>query len=307
MPINVNDPEYVAAEKAYMEADSLDDKLAALRKMISHAPKHKGGENLRQQLTTRRKKLEEQIDKKKKTGKSSHQGIKKSDMQAAIIGKTNSGKSSLLKALTNSSPQISPIKFTTLEPQIGMMGYKNSQIQLIEIPATDGEEFDKGIVNTADTILIIVEKIEEIPEIEKKIPLASKKRIIVFNKSDQLTDKEKRKISANLQSKRYNFEIISAIPEIPSNNLEKLKDKIFNSFDIIRVFTKEPNTDKHSEKPIIMKPCSKVRDAAEKILKGFSKKVKRTKIWGPSSKFSGQIVGLNHKLKDMDIVEFTTR
>ncbi|PIZ81667.1 GTP-binding protein, partial [Candidatus Pacearchaeota archaeon CG_4_10_14_0_2_um_filter_30_11] len=47
--------------------------------------------------------------------------------------------------------------------------------------------------------------------------------------------------------------------------------------------------------------------AAEKILKGFSRKVVETKIWGPSSKFGGQIVGLNHELKDMDIIEFKTR
>ena len=56
-----------------------------------------------------------------------------------------------------------------------------------------------------------------------------------------------------------------------------------------------------------MKPNSKVIHVAEKILKGFSKKVKETKIWGPSSKFPGQKVGLQHKLKDLDVVEFKTR
>ena len=56
-----------------------------------------------------------------------------------------------------------------------------------------------------------------------------------------------------------------------------------------------------------MKKDSAVRDVAEKILTGFSNKIKETKIWGPSSKFSGQIVGLNHKLKDLDVVEFKTR
>ena len=56
-----------------------------------------------------------------------------------------------------------------------------------------------------------------------------------------------------------------------------------------------------------MKPKSTIKDAAEKILKGFSRKVVETKIWGPSSKFGGQIVGLNHELKDMDIIEFKTR
>ena len=46
---------------------------------------------------------------------------------------------------------------------------------------------------------------------------------------------------------------------------------------------------------------------AEKILKGFSSKIKESKIWGPSSKFPGQQVGLQHELKDLDIVEFKTR
>ena len=59
--------------------------------------------------------------------------------------------------------------------------------------------------------------------------------------------------------------------------------------------------------PIILFPESTVGDVAEKILKGFSLKVKETRIWGPSSKFSGQKVGLKHKLKDMDVVEFKTR
>jgi len=58
---------------------------------------------------------------------------------------------------------------------------------------------------------------------------------------------------------------------------------------------------------MILNPDSTIKDIAEKILKGFSAKIKQTKIWGPSSKFSGQIVGLKHKLKDLDIVEFKTR
>jgi len=39
----------------------------------------------------------------------------------------------------------------------------------------------------------------------------------------------------------------------------------------------------------------------------FSNQIKETKIWGPSSKFSGQIIGLKHKLKDLDVVEFKTK
>ena len=89
-------------------------------------------------------------------------------------------------------------------------------------------------------------------------------------------------------------------------NIELLKKKIFDGFNKIRIFTKEPGKNK-SEKPIIMEPFSNVKDVAEKIFKGFSKNVVETKIWGPSSKFPEQKVGLNHVLKDMDVVEFKTR
>lgn len=305
MPINVNDPEYVNAEKKYDEATTTEEKLMALKKMISHAPKHKGGENLRQQLTTRRKKLEQQLEKKKKSGKSTQIGIKKGDMQAIIVGNTNSGKSTLLKLLTNAKPRISESKFTTNKPIIGIMPYLNTQIQLIEIPAIEGEHFDKSLAHTADTVLIVINLLNELKKLEEDLYITTGKRIILFNKSDQLNENEKRKISSFLQSKKYNFIMISCIPHWPNNNIEELKEKIFNSFNIVRIFTKEPRKEKMN-KPMIMKPNSTVKDAAEKILKGLSKKIKSTRIWGPSSKFSGQKVGLNHILKDMDTVEFKT-
>ena len=305
MPININDPEYTRAEQAYHDAKTIEEQLIALNKMISHAPSHKGAENLRQQLTTRRKKLESLLEKKKKSGKSTQTGIKKGDMQAIIVGKTNSGKSSLLKLLTNAEPKISSSQFTTNKSIIGMMNYNSTQIQLVEIPAIEGEYFDKSLAHTADTILILINKFEELEKLEKDLYMITGKKIIVFNKLDQISEEEKRKLKAKLQSKKYNFAIISCIPHWPNNGIEELKKKIFDSFEIIRIFTKEQGKEKQT-KPMIMKPGSTVSDAAEKILKGLSKKIKKTRIWGPSSKFGGQVVGINHLLKDMDTVEFQT-
>lgn len=306
MPINVNDPEYTKAEIAFHEAKTLEEQLLFLNRMISHAPTHKGAENLRQQLTTKRKRLEDQIKKKKKSGKSTKKGIRKEEMQVVIIGKTNSGKSSLLKILTNAKVKISPVKFTTTKPTVGIMEYNNSQIQIIEIPATNSENFDKSIVHTADTIIVLLKTDKEIPELQKSLHLATGKVIYVINFSDILSKEEKRKLHARLKSKKYDFEIISCVQNWQENGIEELKEHIFETFDIIRIFTKEPGKPK-TKKPIILKPNSKAKDAAEKILKGFSKKIKTIKIWGPSSKFPGQIVGLNHKLKDLDTIEFTTK
>ncbi len=304
MPINAH-PEYLAAEKEYLAAQTTEEKIKTLKKMISLAPTHKGAEKLRAQLKTRLKKLLEQKDKNKKSGKSSKQGIKKEDMQAVIIGFTNSGKSSLLNLLTNVNPQIADYEFTTREPIIGMMNYQPGvQIQLIDVPAIESEYYDRGIVNSADVILITITKLEQIEQIREDLENAKGKQIIVFNKSDLLNNNEKRKISATLQSKKYDFVIISTRT---NEGIEELKEKTFRSFGKMRIYTKEPGKEASKQKPMIMEPSSTVKDAAEKILKGFSRTIKETRIWGPSSKFSGQKVGLKHELKDLDIVEFKTK
>ena len=304
MPININDPEYTKAEKEFHEASSPEERLIALRKMISHAPKHKGGENLRQQLTTRRKKLEQEIEKKKKSGKGSQIGIRKEDMQAILIGNSNSGKSSILKLLTNAHPKISENKFSTTHPEIGMMPYQGMQIQLIENPSIDSEYYDKGIVFNTDTVLITITDIKEMPKIESKLKTEGKK-IIIFNKSDLLSENQKRKLSATLNSKYRNYPFI-LFSSRTQEGIEELKEKLFQNFGKIRVYTKEPGKEK-SNNPIVLPPESTVKEVAEKILKGFSQKVKQIKIWGPSSKFPAQIVSLKHKLKDLDVVEFKTK
>jgi ribosome-interacting GTPase 1 len=304
MPINAH-PEYLSAEKEYLSAITLEQKIEKLKKMISLCPGHKGAENLRAQLKVRLKKLQEQLLKSKKSGKSQKKSIRKEDMQAVIIGKTNSGKSSLLKALTNVQPIISEKRFTTQEPLVGMMNYEHTQIQIIEIPAIEGENFDKNLLYTADTILVLITSLRDLEEIQEQTKDAKGKKIIVFNKSDYLTNEEKRKISANLQSKKYNFILMTSYPN-PSENLHELKKKIFDSFEIIRIFTKEPGKEK-SNKPIIMKPHSTAKNVADKIFEGLSKKVKEIKIWGPSSKFGGQKVGLSHILKDKDVIELRTK
>jgi len=295
---------YQKAHGKFLLAQTPEDRLEALEEMIKECPKHKSSENMLANLKTRRKKIQEQIIKSKKSGKSSKVGIKKEDLQTAIIGFTNTGKSSLLSLMTNANPKISEHEFTTNYPLIGMANHSGVSIQLIEVPAIDSEYYDKGVVNTADTIIILIDKLEQIQDIQKHLEKAHGKKIIVYNKIDLLSEQEKRKLSATLQSKKHNFVLMSTKTK---ENLDELMDKIFQSFDKIRVYTKEPGKKEKSKKPIIMKPGATVKDVAEKILKGFSDKVIETKIWGPSSKFPGQKIGLQHKLKDLDVVEFKTR
>jgi len=295
-------PFYKKAEARFLTAKTDEEKINALKEMIKECPKHKSSEKMLANLKTRYKKLKEKLEKAKKTGKSTKTGIKKEDLQAVIVGKTNTGKSSLLSLLTNAKPQIAEHDFTTKSPIVGMVNFDGTNIQLIEVPAFESEYYDKGLVNTADSILMLITDLKEIKEIEKNLDKAKGERIIVFNKIDELAQNETRKISATLSSKKYDFVLISTKTR---EGIEELKNKVFKSFNKIRIYTKEPGKDK-SNKPMILNPGATIETIAKKLLKDISS-LKETKIWGPSSKFPGQIVGLNHKLKDLDVVEFKTR
>lgn len=299
MPINAGF-EYARAEEKYFQAQTDSERLIALEEMLRTAPSHKSSERFRGDIRLKIKKLKESIAKAKKSGKSGKKGIKKGDMQAVIIGLTNSGKSSVLKAITNANPKIASYGFTTSEPEIGTLNYQGCNIQIVDLPPIASENFDYGIVNNADLILIVVEKVHEIQEILNVLKNKNAKKIIVFNKIDLYDDNTKRKIHETLKTKKYNFVLVSTKT---NDGLEELKEKTFKSFDIIRIYTRHPGK-KEDEVPVIMPPDSTLEQVAEKLLHGYSKKVKYAKIWGPSSKFAGQQIGLKHVVKDKDIIEF---
>lgn len=303
MPINAH-PEYIAAEKEYFVAQTPEEKLKSLEKMISVAPSHKGAEKLRAELKTRYKKLKEKLEKGKSKKSSGKIGIKKEELQVVIIGLTNTGKSTLLKALTNASPEIGDYQFKTKRPTVGMMDYYGTRVQMVEIPAIESEYYDRGIVNNADVILILITELEQIDIIKRELDKAKGKILIIFNKIDLLEENEKRKIYSTLQSRKYNFILISSKNH---DNIKELKDKIFSNFSKIRIYTKEPGKEVNKERPLILEPNSSIEDVAKKVIRNFTNSIKEIKIWGPSSKFSGQKVGLKHRLKDLDIVEFRTR
>lgn len=289
-------PAYINAQGKFLTAKTSEEKIEALEEMIKECPKHKSSEKMLANLKTRLKKLLNEKEKSKKLRKGK-KGIKKEDMQAVIIGLKNSGKSSLLKKLTNIKYSLE--NKTTIEPIIGMIPFAGMQIQIIENPSINLEYYDKGLTNSADLLLIVIRKLDEIEKINSLLHSQTKK-IFIYNYSD---GEDVRKIEATLKSKRLDFFLVNLEKD---QDLYPLKELIFKSFGKIRVFTKEPGKQK-SEKPIVLPPGSTVFHVAEKIFHGFSKQVREARITGPSSKFPNQKVGLKHILKDMDVVEFKTR
>ena len=100
--------------------------------------------------------------------------------------------------------------------------------------------------------------------------------------------------------------LFSTIYTKTKTNIEKLKDEIFQTLKLIRVYTKSPGK-KHDWPPVALHDGDEVATLAKVIHKDFIKRFSFARIWGKSAKHDGQKVGLEHELMDEDIVEIHTK
>lgn len=85
--------------------------------------------------------------------------------------------------------------------------------------------------------------------------------------------------------------------------LEKIGEVLFQTLDLIRIYTKEPGNRKHSVKPFILQKGKTIADLAKSIHSDFKKDFAFARVWAKRLKFSPQKVGLSFELADGDVVE----
>jgi ribosome-interacting GTPase 1 len=88
-----------------------------------------------------------------------------------------------------------------------------------------------------------------------------------------------------------------------NQGLEDLGKCIFEMLRLVRVFTKEPSDKEPSPKPLVVKKGAMVIDIAKELHSSLFRRFRYGRVWGTSAKYPGQKVGLNHMLKDGDILE----
>ena len=114
MPTNLP-AAYYEAEKRYRAAQSTADKIARLEELISTIPKHKGTDKLRAGYRRRLSKLRSAAQAGKKPGRqeSVYSIDREGAGQVVVVGPPNVGKSALVVALSNATPEVSEAPFTT--------------------------------------------------------------------------------------------------------------------------------------------------------------------------------------------------
>lgn len=134
-----------------------------------------------------------------------------------LVGFPNAGKSTLLSAVSAARPKIADYPFTTMEPQLGIVGYRdNRSFVMADIPGIiEGASEGKGLglrflrhiernavllfMIPADTTDIGEEYAILLRELEQFNPqLADKHRILAISKSDMLDDELMEEIEKTL-------------------------------------------------------------------------------------------------------------
>jgi ribosome-interacting GTPase 1 len=324
MPANLP-PRYFEVEKLYREARSASDKLRYLEEMLAIMPKHKGTDKLRADLRRRISQLKDQGRGRQGPGRrtSAFMVDKEGVGQVALIGPPNTGKSSLLAALTKAQPLIADFPYTTRSPLAGMMRFENIQVQLLDTPPLGDDYLDPwfpDLLRRADAWALVLappgDPLEQLQAIEavlaslklapeNQAPASSaagsrvKPSLIIFNKSDYLADAEELEFYLEILREHLPAWPVSARE---NQGLAPLRAVIYRLLDLVRVYTRAPGKAANFNAPFVIPAGATVYELAERIHQDIARKFKFARVWGKKT-FDGQRVQRDYVLQEGDVVE----
>jgi hypothetical protein len=322
MPANLS-PEYHRAEERLRAAKSLSEKIDALEEMLRVIPKHKGTDHMQADLKSRIAKLRKEGGKKGGKGGFSYIIPREGAGQVALAGPPNTGKSSLVRALTRATPAVGDFPFTTREPIPGMMPFEDIAFQLVDLPPLSEQHAEPWVfdlIRYADLVWTVLDgerAIEGFDECRRVLEAhniglypagtaprydtaaVQKKALVVLTGLDVAGVAETIPVVEELLENRWR---VIGVSSLDGTGLANLARSTFAAFDIIRVYTKQPGKPRDESAPFALPRGATVGVLAERIHKDLAATMTFARVWGASA-FDGQSVQKDHVLAEGDVVE----
>jgi hypothetical protein len=322
MPANLS-PEYHRAEQQLRSAKTPEAKIAALEEMLRVIPKHKGTDHMQADLKGRLSKLRKESGKKAGKGGFSYIIPREGAGQVGLAGPPNTGKSSLLRALTHATPAVGDFPFTTREPVPGMMRFEDIAFQLVDMPPFSNQHVEPWVfdlIRYADLVWLVLDGARALEGYDESVRLleakniglyppgvsprydraaVQKKAMVVITGLDKPGVEEEIAALEDLLEGRWHVMPVSVVDQ---RGLDALRVRTFEAFDIIRVYTKQPGKPPDRDKPFTLPRGSTIADLASRIHNELVESMTFARVWGHSA-FEGQSVTKDHVLGEGDVVE----
>lgn len=164
---------------------------------------------------------------------------------------------------------------------------------------------ERGYVNANVTVreeLTVDRLIDSI--MENRVYLPS---IVTVNKADLIDREYLQTVNENLREYDLDPEEVTFISAVEEKGLEGLKEEIWQTLGLMRIYMDKPGRGIDYDEPLILPNGSTITDAMGKLGGEFKERFRFARVSGPSAKHDEQQVGTDHELEDEDVLKLILR